>query len=157
MVPFEFAIFLWAVPMLLFLGFIFKHFAVDFLLQNRFPWMWMNKGKFLHPGGLVHAGSHVVVTGLMFWWTGAQVAEAFPYLAPAFAWGALTVKLLILEFVSHYLMDYAKIKIGEQTGWKPHTSPYYWDLLGFDQLVHYLTYWVMIWAWSVSFLKVVTG
>ena len=33
-----------------------KHFAVDFLLQTRYQWE--NKGTYLHPGGLLHAGLH---------------------------------------------------------------------------------------------------
>lgn len=29
-----------------------KHFIVDVILQN--PYQYLNKGKFLHPGGLLH-------------------------------------------------------------------------------------------------------
>jgi len=46
-------------------------------------------------------------------------------------------------------MDWFKVWLQTKKGWLPHTSPYYWNLLGVDQLVHYLTYVAMITAWVV--------
>lgn len=42
---------------------IVKHFICDFPLQS-FPYMYRNKGTYGHPGGILHAGVHVVGTFL---------------------------------------------------------------------------------------------
>lgn len=41
-----------------------KHFICDFPLQAT-PWMYRNKGTYLHPGGLVHAGIHWIGTSIV--------------------------------------------------------------------------------------------
>lgn len=106
--------------------FIIKHFVVDFLLQP--PYMWKNKGTYGHPGGLLHAGFHSVVS--------------FAFLAIFNPWMALIVS--IGEFVVHYHMDWFKMWYNAKKGWGANTHEEFWYFLGFDQLVHYLTYIVMI-------------
>jgi hypothetical protein len=104
--------------------FLFKHFVVDFLLQNRFPYLWMNKHNLKHPGGYLHAGSHVLATFAMF--------PSIPFLA------------LVLEFVSHYGMDWFKMNVCKWNNWGATTSPYFWDMLGLDQFVHCIVYLIMV-------------
>lgn len=111
--------------------FLIKHFICDFPLQTRYQYE--NKGVLFHPGGLLHgfitiAGSAIV---LLTW--GLE------------SWALLSV-LLCFEFVVHYFTDWAKVNINNYYGWGPLTSPYFWWLLGFDQLIHMLTYVFMIWA-----------
>ncbi|MCK5616410.1 DUF3307 domain-containing protein [Candidatus Pacearchaeota archaeon] len=102
---------------------IFKHWLVDFVLQT--PYQFMNKGKYGHPGGLLHSGLMVIFSipvalVLGIWW------------------------ILILEFFIHYHMDWAKVKLNERYDLKPDSSEKYWWLLGFDQMIHYLTYIIMV-------------
>lgn len=53
----------------------------------------------------------------------------------------------LVEFVVHYHVDWAKMNINRVMGWKADTHNEFWLLLGFDQLLHYLTY-----AWIVFVL-----
>lgn len=99
-----------------------KHFLIDFVFQG--PWMYLNKGKWMHPGGLAHAGLHA-------WATLAIVA---PTHTPMMYW------IFLGEFVIHYLMDYTKVNINKHYGWGANTHSEFWILLGVDQLVHTMTY-----------------
>lgn len=113
----------------LFSLFLFKHFICDFLLQTRYQWS--NKGILFHPGGLLHAGITIAGTAIILLLWGYV------------DWTLLGI-LLVMEFAVHYLMDWAKVNINEYYSWGPLTGPYFWWLLGFDQLVHMLTYVVII-------------
>jgi len=112
---------------LLLLTFLFvKHFIVDFPLQK--PYQWMNKGKYGHAGGLLHAGLHGVGTALCMWWY-----------APLLC--------LILGFVDalvHYHIDWAKMNINKKYGWDANKHEEFWWLLGLDQLLHALTYIALV-------------
>lgn len=46
---------------LLFILFQIKHFICDFPLQA-FPYQYLNKGTYGHPGGLIHATIHYIGT-----------------------------------------------------------------------------------------------
>lgn len=107
----------------LFLLFQIKHFFVDFPLQV--PYHYLNKGKFLHPGGLAHAGLHGATTA----------AITAVYTTPTFG-----MFLGVLDFVIHYFIDYFKVNINKKYGLTPTNSEYYWWLLGIDQFLHQLTY-----------------
>lgn len=111
----------------LFLFLFLKHFVVDFLLQV--PYMYRNKGNWSHPGGYCHAGLHGVVSLTIF---------LFYVSSP------LALALSIAEFVAHYLIDWAKVNVNAYMHWGPTTSEQFWWLLGLDQLLHSLTYLVMI-------------
>ena len=41
-----------------------KHTAADFFLQT--PYQYLNKGTYGHPGGLLHAAIHAVLTPLVY-------------------------------------------------------------------------------------------
>ncbi len=107
-----------------------KHFVADFLLQNAYPYMWQNKGTYGHPGGIIHAASHLVFTAPIY------------FILPMSMQTLLII--LIFEFIAHYHIDWAKMRIGEIKKWKCNTHAEFWDLMGLDQLLHYLTYSIMI-------------
>jgi len=113
-----------------------KHAAADFFLQT--PFQYCNKGIYGHPGGFLHAGIHVALTPLVY----LLVAPASLLLAASIALG---------EFVVHYHIDWAKEQITRRAGYTPQT-PHFWHALGIDQLLHGLTYLVIVGVlmWAAS-------
>lgn len=107
----------------IFTAFVVKHFVADFPLQP--PYQWMNKGKYGHPGGVLHAAIHGIFT----------LAICLYFHLP--------VLLALADTVIHYHIDWAKM----QFTYKP-DNKYFWWLLGLDQMLHYLTY-----VWIVSFVN----
>jgi len=105
-----------------------KHFIVDFPLQKEYQWK--NKGTYGHPGGLLHAGLH----GL-----GTMIVMGILFVSPA---GIILLGLA--DAVIHYHIDWAKMRLNAHFGWGPTTHEQFWTLLGFDQLLHWLTYVAMI-------------
>ncbi len=104
-----------------------KHFICDFPLQV-FPWMYHNKGKYGHPGGLAHAGLHGVGTlTVLAFWLGTD------------AW-----MFALADAVIHYHIDWAKMNTSQRFNLKPDNSDWFWILLGFDQLLHHLTYFAIV-------------
>jgi hypothetical protein len=110
----------------LFLLFI-KHFICDFPLQAN-PWLYRNKGTYMHPGGIAHAGIHALGTLLV--------------LAPFI--GSLSMLYAALDMLVHYHIDWAKMNISKRYDLQPNNSERFWILLGFDQLLHHITYFVII-------------
>jgi hypothetical protein len=111
----------------LFLLFV-KHFVCDFPLQTS-PWMYRNKGTYMHMGGIAHSAIHAVGTWLvLFFFIGAQQALLYA----------------LLDFVLHYHIDWAKLHLNKRYDWRPDNSNWFWILLGFDQLAHHITYFVII-------------
>ncbi len=104
-----------------------KHFICDFPLQA-FPWIYNNKGRYLHPGGIVHAGLHGIGTSLVL----------FPFV------GSATFIYGLVDMVVHYHIDWAKMNLSEHYDLKPSNSERFWILLGLDQLLHHLTYFAII-------------
>jgi hypothetical protein len=105
-----------------------KHAIADFMLQT--PYQWKNKGRYGHPGGLLHAGIHSAFSVPVF----AILAPLSPTLAAG---------ILVAEFVVHYHTDWAKEKAGMVLGLLPSRAGYWWAM-GVDQLVHGLTYVAMV-------------
>jgi len=114
---------------ILFILFQLKHFICDFPLQK--PYQYLNKGIYGHGGGILHASIHATATLLilLFFTTESEAR----WLAAA-------------DFLIHYHIDWAKVKINKRYGWKCDNSEKFWYLLGFDQLLHQLTY-IGIIAW----------
>lgn len=107
-----------------------KHFIVDFPLQA-FPYQYKNKGTYLHPGGILHSGLHMIATfGILVWFI-RDVPTA--------------LMLSAIEFLAHYHIDWAKMNVNAKMGWTPDNSEKFWALLGFDQLLHTLTYLWIVW------------
>lgn len=105
-----------------------KHFFVDFVTQV--PYYYLNKGKFLHPGGLQHAGEHGAATFLILMAT-----------APFTKILMSTIILICMaESVAHYLIDFAKVNINQKYGWTAVNSEKFWILTGLDQMLHQITY-----------------
>lgn len=109
-----------------------KHFVCDFPLQV-FPYMYKNKGTYGHEGGLLHAGIHGLGTLWAVYLSGVPV---LPY----------CILLPALDMVLHYHIDWAKMNLNAIYGWTPTTSEEFWVLLGFDQYLHALTYFFLVWV-----------
>jgi hypothetical protein len=105
-----------------------KHFIWDFYYQPAY--MWQNKGIFGHWGGISHSGIHAFTTYIIL---------CFFVDSTEFA-----LLLAVGEFVIHYITDYAKMNINRIKGWGATTHDEFWQLTGFDQLVHQLTYVAII-------------
>ena len=112
--------------LLLITAFAVKHFLIDFVLQT--PYQWKNKGTYGHPGGLLHAGLHGIGT-------------AFCLLQ--FDWQHIAF-LSLLDAVFYYHIDWAKMRLNSHYGWQAESSEYFWWTLGADQLLHTLTYIIII-------------
>jgi len=109
--------------------FILKHFIADFPLQSQR--MINDKGTYGARGGIDHAATHATLTLiiLLFW---------IPFYQP---WGLLAVAMAVLDGLVHYHIDWAKMNLGK--GLTP-DDRCFWTLLGVDQLLHYLTYILII-------------
>lgn len=105
-----------------------KHFVLDFPAQP--PWMFLNKGKYGHPGGLVHSGLHGVATFALL------LAWVPPWLA---------FHVGIVEAFIHYHVDWLKVQLNLWHDCKPDKS-LFWTLLGLDQLLHQLTYLAILYV-----------
>lgn len=104
-----------------------KHFVCDFPLQAK-PWMYRNKGTYGHLGGITHASIHSI---------GTLVALA-PFLGrAAFIYAAV-------DALVHYHIDWAKMNFSRRHDLQPNNSEWFWILLGFDQLLHHLTYFAIV-------------
>ncbi len=100
--------------------FTIKHFICDFPLQ--WAYQYKNKGKYGHPGGILHA----IIHGLGTW----IIILAF----------GLPVWVPFADAIIHYHVDWAKTNLTNHFKLRPDTSAWFWYLLGLDQMLHYLTY-----------------
>ena len=103
---------------------MFKHMVADFFLQT--PYQYLNKGKYGHPGGLLHSAIHVALTPLVYL-----------VLAPASL--LLAAGLAVGEFAIHYHTDWLKEQLTSRIGCGTHDR-HFWNILGADQFIHGLTY-----------------
>jgi Protein of unknown function (DUF3307) len=106
-----------------FVAFIVKHFFCDFPLQR--PYQFRNKGNYGHPGGILHAAIHGIGT------------------LAVCALVAMPLWLAALDTLIHYHVDWAKTQVNDRLALKPNNDNF-WNLLGFDQMLHYLTYALLI-------------
>ena len=110
----------------LFLLFV-KHFICDFPLQA-YPWMYRNKGTYMHMGGITHALIHGIGTVIV--------------LAPFIGLAALIYGAI--DLIVHYHIDWGKMSISKHYDLQPNNSEQFWILLGFDQLLHHMTYFALV-------------
>ena len=108
-------------------GFQVKHVLGDFVLQN--PFILQNRRVWGHPGGLLHIGIHAALT--------------LPLLLIAGVHGLLFPAILSGEAVFHYHVDWLKDVWIHRLGWTPQDK-YYWLLTGVDQMLHQLSYLVIV-------------
>jgi hypothetical protein len=105
-----------------------KHFIVDFPLQNSFQYL--NKGTYGHLGGVLHSLNHAAFTLMIFSYFAGTYFGLF---------------VASIDFLVHYHVDWAKVKLNKKMGWGPTTHEQFWWLLGLDQLLHALTYIGLVW------------
>lgn len=103
-----------------------KHFIVDFPAQT--PYQCLNKGIFLHHGGLLHASLHGIGTCI-----------ALVMFAPA----SIVVVCGLIDALIHYSIDWIKVNLNKRWSLTPQSEKF-WRLLGADQAAHYLTYCGML-------------
>jgi hypothetical protein len=113
--------------------FIIKHWIADFPLQMS-PYINANKHIWMHPGALLHAAIHAFLTLLILCYCLVPVQYV--------------LSICVVEFVLHYLLDYAAKKTNELNGYTPTNGPGFYQVMGFDQLMHYLSY-----VWIISYLN----
>lgn len=106
-----------------------KHFLCDYPLQTSYQLQ--NKGRYGHPGGILHSGIHVVGTLPVF------------LLLPVSL--TLAAAVLVGEFLVHYHLDWGKAQVMKATGWRSEDSGFWWAI-GFDQFAHHLTYIAIVWV-----------
>ncbi|SNT32123.1 DUF3307 domain-containing protein [Tropicimonas sediminicola] len=104
-----------------------KHLIADFFLQTGY--MHANKGRYGHPGGLMHAGLH----GL------GSLCVLLAFGVTPLAAAALTTA----EFLVHYHLDWAKARLTANWRLTP-DRPSFWALIGVDQALHQWTYLVLV-------------
>lgn len=105
-----------------------KHLLADFIWQT--GWMVSYKGTYGHPGGIVHAGIHGLLTVPVLIWTPMSVG--------------MIVAVAAGEAVLHYHVDWTKDRLLRRSGWTPREQGY-WRLTGLDQFAHQLTYVAILW------------
>lgn len=104
-----------------------KHFVCDYPLQGQYMLKKANKRGWFLPL-LTHASVHAFGTmvilseikALNMWW------------------------LSLVDLFIHFTMDRIKASPSILNRWAP-DKPYFWWALGFDQMVHYLTHYFIIW------------
>lgn len=90
--------------------------------------MYRNKGSYGHVGGLAHAAVHGVGTfAVLVFWLGSH------------AW-----IFALADAAIHYHVDWAKTNAGQHFNLKADNSDWFWILLGFDQLLHQLSYFAIV-------------
>jgi len=106
-----------------------KHCYADFVLQSYMQTV--KKGEWLNPVGVSHSIEHGICT--------LVVLMLFCFFVPVAV--STMIVVTILEVISHYLIDFGKVKYG----CKDNTKRVFWSQFGLDQLLHQLTYIAMIW------------
>lgn len=111
---------------------IIKHCIFDFLYQPRR--MWANKGTFGHIGGIEHSAWHVFGTLLILVFLLPNTADS----AVMLFWVG------VFEFTVHYCTDFIKMNVNRINNWTATSSEKFWWATGIDQMIHYLTYVVIL-------------
>lgn len=117
----------------LLLAFQAKHFLCDFPLQGEYM-----LGKFSKKFGVwfpaltAHCGVHFLGTLIICGWWG---------------WDTVPVKVVFAlactDFVVHFCVDRAKVRLGQLHEWT-HQTPQFWWALGADQAAHHVTHYAII-------------
>jgi hypothetical protein len=58
--------------------------------------------------------------------------------------GSLSIMLAAFDMLVHYHIDWAKMKVTKRYDLQPDNSERFWILLGFDQWLHHVTYFMII-------------
>lgn len=123
------------------IAFIIKHFMADFPLQTME--MVEDKGYYGRFNGILHAFIHGLCTYIILLWFNAYNIVTGPIIPIN-----LLIFLPILDIIVHYHIDYIKMRINKQLNWGPE-NPNFWFSLGIDQMLHYLTYILIIYLTGI--------
>tara|TARA_Y100001972_G_C7645957_1_gene324635 strand:- start:413 stop:775 length:363 start_codon:yes stop_codon:yes gene_type:complete len=107
-----------------FTAFIVKHIIADYFMQ--YSWMIKDKATYGAFGGLAHAGWHGILT-LIVLIIFANVSISF------------ILMLAFLDSLLHYHIDFVKSNVWKRKKLGP-SDQLYWVTHGVDQLLHMLTY-----------------
>lgn len=107
-----------------------KHLFADFFFQTQK--MLAGRDEYIHMGRCQHAGLHAIFSVVCLVLVGAPLG--------------FTLVLCAIEGVVHYHIDWGKGRHAAIKKYTP-TDAGYWRAFGTDQLLHQLTYVVMVWAW----------
>lgn len=105
---------------------VIKHFVCDFVLQTGY--MIKEKGTYGALGGIEHALFHAVGTLLV-------LVVMMPHQV------MLCVFCAGLDGIMHYHIDWVKCYLSQDYS---QSQPQYWWLFGADQMLHYLTYIIIL-------------
>jgi hypothetical protein len=105
----------------------FKHFVCDWLIQTDREIKY--KGQYLHPAGINHSLKHGLLTAII-------LLGVLPSESKAFA-------LAFLDGVTHYHIDWVKQHCAKRYELSPQKKAF-WLAIGFDQLLHQLTYITLV-------------
>lgn len=111
----------------IFSAFIIKHTIADYFLQ--YSWMIKDKGTYGAWGGIAHAKVH----GLFTFWL------LFSFSIPV----VYAIMLALLDTFIHYHVDFVKSNVWKSKKLGP-TDQLYWITHGVDQMLHLLTYVLII-------------
>lgn len=110
-----------------------KHCYADFVLQTYMQTV--KKGVWLDPIGISHTLDHMYCSLI--------VLLLFSLFVPVS--GIAILVIVFVEGLTHYLVDFTKVKYGS----KDNTKPIFWTQFGLDQLAHQATYLAMV-AYLIS-------
>lgn len=105
-----------------------KHMLADFVLQTRYQYA--HKNIYGHGGGALHAAIHVLLSMPVF------------VLLPPDSLAAIAT-VAAGEFLIHYHVDYFKELAVQRLRLNTADAGYWWAL-GFDQLLHQMTYLAIV-------------
>lgn len=108
-----------------------KHFLADYPLQN--SQMVREKGEYGEKGGIYHSLIHSLLT--------FTVLGVFNYLVFPISY-TLALAIAAIEFPIHYHIDWGKMQMSKRYTTKDKA---FWNWMGFDQLLHQLTYVAFLW------------
>lgn len=112
-----------------------KHFIADFPLQTYFPFM---MGKFKEKDWVLpllsHAGVHFVFTFII---------------AIYFVNFDLALFLAVTDMITHFYIDRLKASPKLLGRWKI-DEPMFWNTIGFDQMLHHLTHYLIIYLIMIN-------
>jgi len=111
-----------------------KHFIADYPLQNY--QMVTEKGRYGKRGGVYHSLIHSALT-----FTTLALINYFVFPVEY----TVAIAIAALEFFIHYHIDWSKMQMSRKFTTQ---EKGFWNWIGFDQLLHHLTYlgfaWILI-------------
>ena len=118
----EFYLFMFALT-LIFLQ--IKHWYIDFVNQSNEEVA--HKGIYLHWLGMKHSLKHGLATFIIL------------YTITGFSYLYFALFLAVIDFVTHYHIDWIKMNYGN----RDIQTPQFWNHLGLDQMAHQIVYIVI--------------